>query len=64
MTPEVWQAVNDQLAGNKALARRNGKREYLLSGLLRCTMCGRPWHGKATPRGGKEFLKYRCASRT
>ncbi|MBP2655303.1 MAG: Resolvase protein [Firmicutes bacterium] len=49
---EVWQAAQSQLKANKSLAKRNLKREQLLSGLVYCAQCGRKmtitYAGKAT----------------
>ncbi len=38
---ETWLAAQDQLQKNKKFAKRNSKREYLLRGLLHCSLCGR-----------------------
>lgn len=44
---ETFQAVQALLARNKALAKRNRRREYLFSGgRLRCGRCGRAMVGK------------------
>lgn len=37
----TWQAAQLQLQENKARAKRNLKREYLLNGLVTCSKCGR-----------------------
>jgi len=37
--PELFESVQRKLAKNAELARRNTKREYLLSGVLRCGRC-------------------------
>ena len=42
---ETWERAQKQLERNKEFARRNGKREYLLSGLIRCGLCGMKYAG-------------------
>lgn len=60
IAPEVFAAVQAQLARNKALAQRNRKYDYLLSGgRLRCGRCGLAMTGEA-PLGSR---RYRCSSR-
>lgn len=50
VTPELWQAVQTRLSTNAG--RGPGVRStYLLGGLLRCTVCGFPYHGGG--HGGK-----------
>lgn len=57
---DVFQAVQDQLARNKALAQRNRKYDYLfVGGRLHCGRCGRAMTGEA-PHGVR---RYRCSSR-
>jgi site-specific DNA recombinase len=61
----TWQAANDMLAKNKAMARRNAKEPYLLTGLVKCATCGfsytgvtnRTSHGK---RREQPYRGYRC----
>jgi site-specific DNA recombinase len=61
ITAAEFQAVQSQLARNKALAQRNRKHEYLLIGArLRCGRCGRAMTGEA-PHG---YRRYRCSSRS
>ena len=36
---ETWQAAQDRRAHNSVMAKRNGKRSYLLKGMLKCS-CG------------------------
>jgi site-specific DNA recombinase len=56
----TFQAIQRQLATNKASSRRNRKYDYLLTGgRLRCGRCGRAMSGR-TARG--KFRYYRCAS--
>ena len=45
VSPELWQAANDQLKRNKSLPLRNGTRKNLLRGLIRCADCGYRYTG-------------------
>jgi site-specific DNA recombinase len=43
---QTWQIASDMLSKNEHMASRNGKREYLLTGLVRCAQCGRVYSGQ------------------
>lgn len=61
--PDLWQRANDQLAANRKLSKKNAKRDYLLSGLIRCAHCHRGYSGTAKSYGnGREIRYYRCNS--
>ncbi|MCH7972113.1 MAG: recombinase zinc beta ribbon domain-containing protein, partial [Chloroflexi bacterium] len=53
---DLWYRAQSRLEENKALSRRNVKRQYLLRGLLFCPECGSRLAGKA--RNDRRF--YRC----
>jgi site-specific DNA recombinase len=64
-------AAETRLGENRTFSRRNAKREYLLSGLLRCgreridhpgERCGHTLTGQSNGRV-REYLHYRCAAR-
>ncbi len=55
VTAESWELANKTLTRNKTLSSRNAKRDYLLSGLMRCT-CGEKWSGKVA----KNRTVYQC----
>lgn len=60
---QTWTALEDSLmGGTKVTAERRSEahREYLLSGLLRCSECHGPLHGNA--RGNTHFY-YACKAR-
>ena len=57
VSEELWQRANDQLAQNRSLAKRRGKREYLLRTLIRCEACGVAYKGECS----KGYRFYRCA---
>jgi len=56
----TWSAVQERLSRNKALAMRNARRFYLLSGLVRCDCCGHPLTGHT--KGGHRY--YQCSHRS
>lgn len=56
---DMWQAAQDRKAHNRAMSARNGKREYLLRGMLFCG-CGRRMVGYNS-RNGKHY-RYKCGA--
>ena len=58
ISKEDFEQIQLRLNRNKALAARNTKHEYLLSGLLVCGKCGRSIHAK---KNGK-YTYYECRS--
>ncbi len=46
LTWEEWLALHDRLKANKLLAQRNGKRDYLLRGLILCETHRRRYHAR------------------
>jgi site-specific DNA recombinase len=54
----LWGQAQDALRKNLCFAKRNGKRDYLLRGILRCSVCGRRYQG--TPSNGQPY--YTCRS--
>lgn len=64
ISQETFEAAQAKLDQNKRLARRNSKRQYLLSGYIFCRQCGRRYRGKNTkPRRGESVssvLYYQC----
>jgi site-specific DNA recombinase len=62
--PEVRERAEAQLARNKSRAgelRKNG-RKYLLSGLVRCGICGQACTGRTTTTRVKRYCYYGCIS--
>ena len=59
---EVWQAVQDRLAGNRQAepSTFRNKREALLKGLLRCGRCGRAMTHVHTKKGDRRYGYYVC----
>ena len=43
--PEVWELANRLLKKNQETSSRNGKNQYLLTGLIKCAKCGRSYSG-------------------
>ncbi len=54
----TWDAAQWRLDQNRALARRNGRRFYLLRGLVTCERCGRTMTGRCRVATGQRF--YAC----
>ena len=52
----IWQAAQERLEMNARFARRNGRRTYLLRGLLVCGACGYTLQG----RSQRETVYYTC----
>jgi len=50
---EVWERAQAQRAKNQAFAKRNAKREYLLSGRIHCGLCGAMYTGDFSTNGKK-----------
>ena len=59
ISPGLFEDVQKKLNRNAELAKRNTKREYLLTGLLHCAKCG----GKMGGRAFKDVLSYQCDRR-
>lgn len=60
---EIWEAAQKQIEKNKQRARRNRKREYLLSNHLTCA-CGLAMVGKyGRGKGGPDHYRYYACAR-
>jgi site-specific DNA recombinase len=62
--PGERERAEAQLVKNKSRAgelRKNGRR-YLLSGLVRCGICGQACMGRTTTNRGKKYSYYGCIS--
>ena len=57
----VWAMAQERLQQNQKQARRNGRRTYLLRGLILCGTCGRRMTGVYT--GQRHGRVYRCSGR-
>jgi DNA invertase Pin-like site-specific DNA recombinase len=65
VTDEMWTAVHERLAQPRAGQQRRPHTRYLLSGLLRCPLCGYGMNGQSAPRKsrpGQVRRAYRCSS--
>jgi site-specific DNA recombinase len=65
VSPDLFQAAQQQLVRNKQLSQRNGRGErYLLQGLTMCARCGYAFYGKtvskSAAKGGAQYGYYRC----
>lgn len=68
VTRELWEQAQAQMQTNKKLAKRNTKRDYLLRGLLYCSLCGRSMIAYARPSKRKTgidqiYYYYSCVSK-
>jgi len=68
VTLEMWEASQTQIQRNKRLSTRNSKRNYLLRGILYCTLCGRSMiayarHNKRQTGIDKVYYYYSCISK-
>jgi site-specific DNA recombinase len=62
VSEETWNAACAQLDRNRRGATRNGKRSYLLTGLVKCVSCGRTYTGLARAfNTSRERRWYRCS---
>jgi site-specific DNA recombinase len=57
---QTWQLAQNQLLANKKFAKRNSKREYLLSGLVTCAHCGSRYCAQVNK---SENRYYKCNAR-
>lgn len=63
VAPEIfWRAEALLKDARGVTGARPGKRKYLLSGIIRCSECGRTMTGNAA--GQKNTFYYRCAAKT
>ncbi len=67
VSAELWEMANQMLAKNAQTGRRNAKKPFLLTGLIRCASCGFSVIGNHRERVRKhdvgEVRTYRCSSR-
>ncbi|MGD0670027.1 MAG: recombinase family protein [Bryobacteraceae bacterium] len=61
VTEDVWNKAQATLRANFLFCARSAKNQYLLRGLIICSLCGRTFIGVAAnrPNGKREFY-YRC----
>lgn len=59
--PDTQEAARQSLSKNKARYNRATDRKYLLSGLVKCEVCGSACVGHPTTSKGKKFYYYICA---
>lgn len=61
---ETMQKVEKRMADNKHKGRNTAKREYLLSGLIECEVCGAAYCGRTTTNNnGYESSSYHCGNK-
>ena len=61
VTEEVWKQARAEVAKNQIQAMAHPKNQYLLTGLVRCGVCGHGYigHGVTRPSGKIEFYYHR-----
>lgn len=59
----LWSKVQNQLAHARRLYSGHSEEEYLLSGLLRCGVCGSSIHGSHIHRKSGKITRYYCCDR-
>ncbi len=61
ISEEMYQMAQERLEDNKRLSPRNNKRyEYLISGIIRCAICGYSIYGKPASNSKYKRCYYRC----
>lgn len=62
VSEEIWNKAQKVLKENQILSSKNSKRNYLLTGLIKCNVCGSNYHGVTYPakENKKELSYYRC----
>lgn len=61
VSDETFERV--QMRMDAKIVRKRGKREYLLSGLLKCGLCGASLAGSTVVSRGHEYPRYSCICR-
>lgn len=66
VSEEVWDKAQKVLRNNQILSKKNAKRDYLLTGLIKCNVCGSNYHGMTYPgtKKKKELSYYKCNGKT
>lgn len=58
----IFNAVQDRMQNNKYM-NHGTRRQYLLSGLIRCGLCGAPMAGHTSVTKGTEYSSYMCLTK-
>lgn len=61
---EIWLEAQQQLAQRRMHQSGAATRDYLLSGLVRCGLCGATVHGSTGVTNGKRYSWYICTARS
>jgi len=61
VSDELWEAAQQRLLRNAALSRRNTRHDYLLSGYIWCSECGRRL--RAHFHSGRDVRYYECSGK-
>jgi len=62
VSEEIWTKAQEVLKENQIISKKNAKRNYLLTSLIKCGACGTNYHGITYPDRGKqgELSYYKC----
>ena len=61
---DTWERVQRRMSDNKGKSKNKAKREYLLSGLIECDICGATFVGHtSTNKKGYEHKTYICGNK-
>lgn len=64
VTPEIKREVMDRMADRSFGGRNAAKRDYLLSGLIECELCGSTYYGRTSKnKKGYETTSYACGNK-
>lgn len=63
VTEELWQRAQASVARSGRRGLRRTRHEYLLEGLLACSICGRPYDSRGADPATRSAARYVCAGR-
>jgi len=67
VSKEIFTKAGEILKHNQRFSTRNGRREYLLRGLIKCAVCGKTYCGSYSllgPKRSRQRAYYRCNGKT
>jgi site-specific DNA recombinase len=60
----LWKKAQKTLKENRIFTQKNGVRNYLLTGLIKCSICGRNYHGVFYGgENGNQKMYYQCGGK-
>lgn len=61
ISDELFERAQQRMS--ERIIRRRGKRDYLLSGVIKCGLCGASLYGSTVIARGREYRRYTCINR-